>query len=132
MKPTVRPSGTAPHMARSFTVPQTARRPMSPPGKNRGLTMCASVVRASREPPAGNGSRQPSRPASSPASSVGLPSRGRNSRSISSAVSRPPPPWPSTMRSWCGRGSGQVRAGRIEVIAQDVAHGIAALTRPYR
>ncbi len=30
--------GFAPEVARSFTVPETASRPMSPPGKNIGLT----------------------------------------------------------------------------------------------
>ena len=38
---TDRPSpstSTPPIMARSFTVPDTATRPMSPPGKNRGFT----------------------------------------------------------------------------------------------
>ena len=38
IKPSVRYSGVAPCMARSLTVPQTARRPMSPPGKNSGRT----------------------------------------------------------------------------------------------
>ena len=37
--------GLAPIMARSFAVPQTLTRPMSPPGKNMGRTMCESVVR---------------------------------------------------------------------------------------
>ena len=40
-------------MARSLTVPHTASRPMSPPGKNSGATMCESVVTASRAGPAG-------------------------------------------------------------------------------
>src|ERR1041385_2321739 len=44
----VRPSGrTAPIMARSLTVPDTARRPMSPPGKKAGCTTWASVVTTS-------------------------------------------------------------------------------------
>ena len=38
MKPHDRYSGRAPDMARSLTVPLTARSPMSPPGKNSGDT----------------------------------------------------------------------------------------------
>ena len=34
--------GFAPQTLTSFTVPATARRPMSPPGKKRGFTTCAS------------------------------------------------------------------------------------------
>jgi len=37
-KPAESHSGRAPHIARSFTVPLTARSPMSPPGKNSGET----------------------------------------------------------------------------------------------
>ena len=44
-------SGRAAAVARSLTVPATARRPMSPPGKRSGCTTCASVVKAMR--PAG-------------------------------------------------------------------------------
>ena len=42
------PSGLAAAVARSFTVPATARRPMSPPGKRRGWTTWLSVVKATR------------------------------------------------------------------------------------
>ena len=38
IKPTLRYKGRAPAMARSLTVPFTASSPMSPPGKNSGLT----------------------------------------------------------------------------------------------
>ncbi len=38
MKPAESAIGFAPAIARSFTVPCTARQPMSPPGKKRGLT----------------------------------------------------------------------------------------------
>ena len=38
MKPALRYSGRAPHIARSLTVPFTASVPMSPPGKNSGRT----------------------------------------------------------------------------------------------
>ena len=36
--------GIAPETARSFTVPHTESFPMSPPGKNKGLTTNESVV----------------------------------------------------------------------------------------
>ena len=38
MNPADRHIGVAPDTARSFTVPLTARSPMSPPGKNSGET----------------------------------------------------------------------------------------------
>ena len=41
-------SGRAAAVARSFTVPATDRRPMSPPGNVSGCTTCASVVKAMR------------------------------------------------------------------------------------
>ncbi len=48
----VRPRGSvAPIIARSFTVPQTASRPMSPPGKKMGCTTWESVVRTSQRSP---------------------------------------------------------------------------------
>jgi hypothetical protein len=50
-RPAERKSGSAPHMARSFTVPCTAREPMSPPGKKTGFTTKLSVVKASRSLP---------------------------------------------------------------------------------
>ncbi len=50
MKATLRNSGWAPPIARSLIVPCTARVPMSPPGKNSGLTTNESVVKASRLP----------------------------------------------------------------------------------
>jgi hypothetical protein len=37
-------SGSAPIMATSLTVPCTASAPMSPPGKNSGLTTKESVL----------------------------------------------------------------------------------------
>ena len=43
-----RNSGRAPPTARSFTVPWTASRPMSPPGKKSGRTTNESVVKAIR------------------------------------------------------------------------------------
>ena len=43
-------SGRAPPTARSFTVPQTASLPMSPPVNSSGVTTKLSVVKASRAP----------------------------------------------------------------------------------
>src|SRR5918911_1592181 len=45
MKPAVSASGCAPTMARSLTVPFPASSPMSPPGKNSGLTTDSFVVK---------------------------------------------------------------------------------------
>ena len=45
-----RNSGRAPPTARSLTVPCTASRPMSPPGKKSGRTTKESVVKAMRGP----------------------------------------------------------------------------------
>ena len=45
-----RASGRAPIMARSLTVPCTARWPADPPGKRSGLTTNESVLKASRSP----------------------------------------------------------------------------------
>ena len=103
MKPALSQSGRAPHMQRSLTVPLTAILPMSLPGKNSGLTTCESVVNASRPPP-GRRSRAPS----CWASSAGFAKAGRNTRSISSCVSRPPPPWPTVISTRCGSGTGQL------------------------
>ena len=46
IKEAARAIGRAPAVSRSVTVPATASRPMSPPGKNRGSTTKASVVKA--------------------------------------------------------------------------------------
>ena len=75
--------GSAPHIARSFTVPQTASLPMSPPGNSSGVTTKLSVEKAS--PP---GSRAPS----PSASSALLPKAGSISSSMSELVFRPPEP----------------------------------------
>ena len=50
MNAAARYRGRAPLIARSFTVPLIAKRPMSPPGKNIGVTTKESVVNANREP----------------------------------------------------------------------------------
>src|SRR5450830_68620 len=55
----VRASGAAPIIARSFTVPDTESRPISPPGKKMGLTTCVSVVKM-RKPPCASGMAAPS------------------------------------------------------------------------
>ena len=52
MKAAERNKGSAPLIARSFTVPLTASSPMLPPGKNSGVTTNESVVNASRAEPA--------------------------------------------------------------------------------
>ena len=90
MNPTVRKSGTAPHMARSLTVPLTARSPMLPPGKNSGRTTYVSVENASRAPPGRTTARR-RRAGRRPRRRL---KAGRKRCSISSADSRPPPPWP--------------------------------------
>ena len=51
MKEADRTRGRAAAVSRSFTVPATASRPMSPPGKKRGSTTKESVVKASRWEP---------------------------------------------------------------------------------
>ena len=60
MKPQDRWLGTAPLIARSLTVPLTARSPMDPPGKNSGRTTNESVEKASRAPPSENTAESPS------------------------------------------------------------------------
>ena len=85
MKAQLRYFGSPPHMAMSFTVPQTASFPMSPPGKKRGLTTKLSVEKTSRSPPG--------RMAPSPSSeSIGLSSAGTMTCSISREVFFPPLP----------------------------------------
>ena len=85
MKDRLRYFGTAPQTARSFTVPQTASLPMSPPGKKSGSTTKLSVEKASFE--------APSRIAPSPrASRAGLAKAGSSSSSIRRAVFFPPLP----------------------------------------
>ena len=44
-------TSVAPIIARSLTVPETASRPMSPPGKNTGWITCESVVTTSHRSP---------------------------------------------------------------------------------
>src|SRR5664280_2855884 len=101
MKAAARYSGRAPHMARSFTVPLTASRPISPPGKKIGVTTNESVVKASRVSFTWNTAW------SSSLSRMGLANAGRKILSINSAVSLPPQPWPSTICLCSKIGSGQ-------------------------
>src|SRR5664280_1344728 len=101
MKAAARYSGRAPHMARSFTVPLTASRPISPPGKKIGVTTNESVVKASRVPFTWTTAW------SSSLSRIGLENAGRKILSINSAVSLPPLPWPSTICLCSKIGSGQ-------------------------
>ena len=77
--------GRAAAVSRSFTVPATANRPMSPPGKNRGSTTKESVVKASRwEPKRTVALSSPTR--------LGSPYRARKTSSMRAAISRPPAP----------------------------------------
>jgi hypothetical protein len=80
-------AGLAPMTARSLIVPATARRPMSPPGKKAGLTVCESVAKAMRPPGFSTMA------ASVSSRSGSLLKTETNSSSISSSVSLPPEPW---------------------------------------
>lgn len=93
-------------MARSLTVPWTASEPMSPPGKNRGVTTKLSVL--STTSPCGV------RTTAASSSVPVVPSAGVIRSRSSSAISWPPEPWPSRRRSVSVRGTGQVRvAGSV-------------------
>ena len=100
-KPALRASGSAPHIARSLTVPCTASEPMSPPGKKsrlhdeavgrEGQALAADVEdRAVAELLEG-----------------GLRERRQEQLSMSRAVLRPPPPWASCTMSSSSSGGGQ-------------------------
>src|SRR3989338_4565124 len=120
MKAALKQSGRAPPMARSFTVPWTASEPMSPPGKNSGWTTKESVVKASRRP-----SRLMTA-WSSRRASAGLWKAGRKSLRTSSAVSRPPLPWPSSTVFFAGSSTGQVSGsspGRLSFMAPPLPPG---------
>ena len=85
MKEQLKNFGTPPHMAMSFTVPQTESLPMSPPGKKMGSTTKLSVENTSFS--------APSSTAPSPSSlKAGLSSAGRIMRSMSREVFFPPLP----------------------------------------
>ncbi len=113
--PALRKSGSAPHIARSLTVPWTASEPMSPPGKKAGFTTNVSVVKASRSLPTVTIAPSPS------GSRCGLRKAGAKSVSMRRAVLRPPPPWASsTMSRWS---SG---AGQLSIESRDRAMGYPA------
>src|ERR1019366_3461227 len=126
-KPAERKSGTAPVMATSLTVPLTARSPRFPPGKKRGRTTNESVLKASRAAPACTTAASPSWARMLPVP----PKAGRKRCSISSAPSRPPPPWPITMVGWSRRGTGQDQfCGSRGVVVPPVAPSAARQCRP--
>ena len=91
MKAAASASGRAAAVARSFTVPATASRPMSPPGNLSGCTTWASVVKAMRPDGA-------SAAASSSRSSTGLAKAVTKTSLTRSRYSLPPLPWPSRTR----------------------------------
>src|SRR5579885_445869 len=101
-----RQTGRAPLIARSFTVPFTASSPMSPPGKNSGVTTNASVVKAIRPPSIEITAW------SSSLRSQGLSKAGRKISRISCALSFPPLPCPSTtvLRGVNGGGQESVKS----------------------
>ena len=79
-------AGRAPAIARSLTVPQIARRPMSPPGKKSGETTCESVVTANRVSPIVRTAE------SSRRRGAAFPNSGRKSRLSRSRLKVPPEP----------------------------------------
>src|SRR5659263_203056 len=91
----------APQTERSFTVPQTASRPMSPPGKKGGVTTYPSVVKAISP------SIRPRSPASKNGDSTGLSKYRAITFAIRSRVRLPPSPWERRILSCIGglRGS---------------------------
>src|SRR5664279_2029465 len=109
-------SGRAPDMARSFTVPLTARSPMVPPGKNIGFTTKESVENASRPAGAVSTAESPSSP------SAASPNAGRKRCSMSSPDIAPPPPCPITMVGESRSGTGQVQP------LKSIGFGVAVIT----
>jgi hypothetical protein len=87
-------SGMAPPTTRSLTVPKTASRPMSPPGKNRGSTTNASVAKAKRSPCEASVERS-TRAWSSSGAKNSLSNAATKTSSISVLMALPPPPWAS-------------------------------------
>ena len=86
-------TSVAPIIARSLTVPETERRPMSPPGKKMGWTTCESVVTTRYRSP--SQSAAPSSIASAPIplkASGGAGISFRNTSSIRARIARPPAP----------------------------------------
>src|SRR5579871_2616155 len=112
-------------MARSLTVPFTARSPILPPGKMRGRTTKESVVNASRAP-----LTETTAP-SWRCSSMEFEKAGMKIFSMSWWVRRPPPPCASTMRSSATRGTGQLRLNGLILASAIVIIGRARALRRY-
>src|SRR5579864_4381801 len=110
-------------MARSFTVPLTARSPMLPPGKISGRTTNESVVKARRDP------FTESTAPSWRCSSASFEKAGIKIFSMSWCVSLPPPPCASTMRSSATRGTGQLRLNEVVVLTSAIV--IVSSTRAF-
>ena len=120
MKAAERNSAWAPLIARSLTVPLTARSPMLPPGKNSGRTTNESVENASRCSPTGSTAESPSW------ARVLFAKAGRNTCSTSSADMAPPPPWPITIVGLSRSGRGHVQPSKLaglSVRVSDSANG---------
>ena len=103
-KAAARNAVVAPAMARSLIVPQTASLPMSPPGKNRGLTTKESVVRATRSAP------MVTTALSCGAGASADEKARRKTDATRSCADRPPPPWASWIVS---DANGRGHAGSI-------------------
>ncbi len=104
-------SGSAPPTARSLTVPWTASRPMSPPGKKSGRTTNESVVKASRGRLHAVARAEPDGRLILQRGEHVVAERRHEQPLDQVGGQRPPLPWPSTMWSYCDRGSGQVPEG---------------------
>ena len=115
-------SGVAPDIARSLTVPLTARSPIDPPGKNIGLTTYESVEKASRTPPTSTTAESPS------SASAAAPNAGRNRCSTSSADMAPPPPWPITIVGESRSGAGQTQPVERRSPSADLGRGARSAT----
>src|SRR6478672_393409 len=102
-----RKSARAPLIARSLTVPLTARSPMLPPGKNSGRTTKESVENARRDPPTSSTAESAS------CASEASAKLGRKTCSTSSPDMAPPPPCPITMVGLSRSGSGQVQPSKL-------------------
>src|SRR5579871_71930 len=112
-------------MARSLTVPFTARSPILPPGKMRGRTTKESVVNASRAP-----LTETTAP-SWRCSNMEFEKAGMKIFSMSWWVRRPPPPCARTMRSSATRGTGQFRVKLVGLPSAIVIVGRARALRRY-
>src|SRR5690606_9575897 len=119
ISPQDRKAGRAPLMARSLTVPLTARSPMLPPGKNSGRTTKESVEKARRAPPSST-TAEAVRGAGARSDPVRA---GSSTCSTSSADIAPPPPCPITTRGRSRRGAGQVqdRASTVVLVSDNGA-----------